>query len=484
MLKKRSLRQFVPIIVAAFAFFASCKDETGTLGLDVLPSDDLFSGTNTESHLPAQNENPVRVRTDDVRFAKIGTVTDPYGGTTKASIVTEVTLETTNFGKLNKSDNQYNYTVDSLVLNLSFYKGWWFGDTTAYHNLQVYQLNTPLSPSQKYYSDFSVDGLLPEEPLGEKLGYARDTVPFINQSETIYVPQFQIKLDHQLAEEIFNFEEDTMTDRETFRGAFNPLYITSELVDTETRGSLIALDLLANSTNMTLHYSRESLEEDTTVALDYTFPINIECLRINRFEHDNTNTIDIGNTEADHLIAQGMAGSLVKIDFNNVEFVDENGQSHYLFDFWESKSADGEEDQFYGVSAVDVFFETDTLLYQQDEKFISSAPDKLNLFKLNEDNELEVPFYKPIPDDPNTWVSFFIGGFRNKDTQEYQFRMEKEIFEMMVEQPELRGPYYLSIANPENYEFNVFPWRAILLNNQTGEPNTPRFRIKYVKIQN
>lgn len=88
-------------------------------------------------------------------------------------------------------------------------------------------------------------------------------------------------------------------------------------------------------------------------------------------------------------------------------------------------------------------------------------------------------------ENPNTWISLFIGGFINPETSEYQFRMEKEIFKLMVENPEYRGPYYVSVAKPDSYDFaDVFPWRAVLINDQEGDVPTPRFKIKYVSIQN
>lgn len=489
MLYKKSLRQFMPIILAAFAFLASCKDETGTLGLDVLPSDDLFSGTNTGSYFPAQNENPARLRTDDAVYAILGSVDDPYAGTTKASIITEVTLGDLATGKLNKSDETHNYYIDSLVLNLAYSNNWWFGDQNANHNIRVYQFNQSLDFTQKYYSDIQVEGLYDEMPVGEMVSSAIDTVPVYSSTDTSYVHQLRIKLNDQLAEELFNYKEDTMTSRETFKEVFRPFYISSELVDTDTRGSLIALSMLANESNMTLYYSYEEINEDTdevedTTNTSYTFPINIECLRVNKFEHNNSGSVELGTSETDHLVAQGMAGSIVKIDFNDIAFKDENNQTHNLFDYWESRIADGEQDQYYGISAVDVFFKVDTLLHTQDDSFYSPIPNKLNIFRMNGNEELETPLYSYNIEDDSEWSPEFTGGFFNQETAEYQFRLVGETFKMMVEKPELRGPYYLSIARPENYEFGVFPWRTILINNQEGDDYSPRFNIKYVTIQN
>jgi hypothetical protein len=489
MQQKRMLWQFMPIFFAAFVFFTSCKDETGTLGLDVLPPDDLFSGNDTSSHFPAQNINPNRLRSDDVKYAILGTVDDPYAGTTDASFITEVTLSKLREG-LDKSDDSKIFFADSLVLNLDTETGGWFGDSLAKHNVQVYQLNQALSVADKYYSNMSVEGLYDNTPIGEKVCSALDTVRFISGKDTSYIHQWQIKLKDQLAQDIFSYKNDTMSDREVFRNVFKPLFIKSELVNNNTKGSLVPLNLLSEKSNLTLYYTKiETVESDSetkidTAHLSYIFPINIECLRINRFDHNNQETITFNDPDANHLIVQGMAGSMVKIDFNDIKCLDQDNKSVNLFDFWESKISSDKNEKYYGISAVDVFFKVDTLIYSQDNSFKSSIPQILSLYRMTDDEKLEIPAYSYKSDDDSEWSPEFFGGTYNRSRGEYQFRLANESFVMMVKKPELRGPYYLSFTDPASYTFSTFPWRVVLKNSEENEDLSPQFRIKYVTIQN
>lgn len=488
---RRILRQFMPVFFAALVFFTSCNDETGTLGLDVLPQDDLFSGTDTSSHFPAQNINPDRLRSDDAKYAILGTVDDPYAGPTDASFITEVTLGSLS-GELDKSDKYKKYYADSLVLNLEVESGGWFGESLAKHDVQVYQLNQSLSLTDKYYANMSVEGLYDETPIGEKICSPLDTVPFISGKDTSYIHQWQIKLEDQLALKMFSYKKDTMSDREIFRDVFKPLFIKSELASNDTKGSLVPLNLLSTKSNLTLYYSYDELDTvtnnvDTTKHASYTFPINIECLRINRFDHNNQGTIDFNDPDANHLVVQGMAGSMVKIDFNDIKCLDEDNKSVNLFDFWESKiSLPDKNEKYYGISAVDVFFKVDTLLHPEDDSFMSPIPQLLTLYRMTDDGELEIPSYSYKSDDDSEWSPEFYGGAFNKSAGEYQFRLTNESFLMMVKKPELRGPYYLSFTDPASYTFSIFPWRVVLKNNNNVdiEDQSPQFRIKYVTIQN
>ncbi|MFW6203201.1 MAG: hypothetical protein ACOC30_02770, partial [Marinilabilia sp.] len=70
MIKKRILRHPLPfILIALVTILASCEDETGNLGLDVLPEKDLFTGTDTSTHILARNINPGKLQSDDAEYA-------------------------------------------------------------------------------------------------------------------------------------------------------------------------------------------------------------------------------------------------------------------------------------------------------------------------------------------------------------------------------------------------------------------------------
>ncbi len=482
MLNKKSLRQFVPIIIAAFAILTSCKDETGTHGLDVLPSDDLFKGTDSTTYVIAKNINIPNLRSDDATYAILGSVNDDNAGGTNASFISQVNIGEY-VDQFNRSNDTVHYYVDSLVLNLAYAKNWWFGNPNARHNVQVHRLTEPVYLSQNYYSDMQIEGLISPEAIGQRISSAWDALPDTVWDDDQYVHQWQFRLDDELANEIFNYPAEILTDREAFMEAFGGLFLQSELIDTDTRGSLVRFDLLAGKSNMKLYYSYDEIdtisnETDTTRHLSYTFPINIENERINRFEHNLTDFIDFDNPDADEFIVQGMAGSKVEIDFNDIEFTDENNESKNLIEHWETLlNTDQDAENIYALSSVDLYFKADTNKQQSDNSYYSPIPPSLVLYQMDEDGNLVQPEYFYNPNDDSDWSPQFSGGNYNPETAEYRFSLAGESFKMMVKKPELRGPYYLAPPDPVS-----FPWQIVLMNNQSGEKPTPSLRMKYVTI--
>jgi hypothetical protein len=492
MLNKLKIRFLLPFLIVSVAVFVSCENETGTLGLDVLPQNELFSGTDTSYYMPVSNEKPIRFRSDDVDYTIIGSVDDPYAGKTEASFITQVNLG--EFGNLNKSDSLHEYFVDSLVLNLAYRKNYWFGDKDARHAIRVYRFTAPLNFSTDYYSDMEVEGLYDPDPVGERISSAWDALADSVWEDLNYIHQWQIKLNNDLAEEIFNYSEDIMNSRETFRNTLGALFVNAELLDSDTPGSLIQINILAPESNMRLYYSYNvidsvTMETDTTMHSYYTFPINEECVRINRYTHNHDGKVEFSTPDAEQFVVQGMAGSYVQVDFNNVKIKTDTGEE-YLFDVWEEKfsaNTNINDSKYHGISAVDIYFEADTTLQLSNEEFYSPIPQALALNILNDDGELEIPYYyylskevaeaEGIEDYKNDWSPEFEDGFYNGETGQYRFRMSRESFRMMVEKPELRGPYYLT---PYNTTF--YPWRVVLKNNPLAEKPVPYLRIKYVSV--
>ena len=482
MLNKRSLRQYMPLILATLAFFSSCKDESGTLGLDVLPSEDLFTGTDEVSFLKGQNYNPVNIKTSDASYAILGSLNDPFTGSTEASFITEINLGV-RAGSLNKSSAVREYFVDSLVLNLGYVKEWWIGDEDAKHEVSIHRFNSPLSLTNIYYSDMQVEGLYDETPIASAIKSANDGLADTTWVANKYSNQWQFKLDDALANEVFNLPDSIMVDRKMFREVFGGLFIKSTLSDTESKGSLVEFSLTDALSNMTMYYSYDVIDTtdnandvDTTIHASYIFPINLECVRINRFSHDHQDKITFNDSETEHLVVQGTAGSMVEIDFNDVNVLNEDGEQTNLFTFWEEKIKTEENSEFYGISAVDLIFEADTVAQYADENFYSPASQALRLYKKEEGQYLQPKYYYSATDS-SKWSPAFTGGNYDKETGTYTFRMYQESFRMMIEKEDLRGPYYISTPDPASY-----PWKVLLKNSTNQEKPQPQIRIRYVKI--
>ena len=66
-MKQLNLLRFIPLLLPAWLLFAGCDDHTGTLGIDMLPSED-----NMQAHTTLFNVTTQSVKADAV-FAKTST---------------------------------------------------------------------------------------------------------------------------------------------------------------------------------------------------------------------------------------------------------------------------------------------------------------------------------------------------------------------------------------------------------------------------
>ncbi len=480
MLNQTKIKCFLLLNMAVLILLPSCKEETGTLGLDVLPSDELFSGTNKTSQLEVINSTLEKIRSDDADYSIVGHVKDSNTGETESSFITQVNLGEY-VEKFNFSSDSADFYPDSLVLNLAYRKNHWFGDPNANHEFSVYHYTKPLSFISNYSSDMEVEGDYNPTPLATSTFSARNELPDSVWDDNEYVHQMQIKLSDDFTNKVFNLSEESLSSRDSLKKALGAFFVKSELVDTDTPGSLIRLNLLASESNMKLYYSYDVKGDDpgavdTTINKSYTFPINKECVRINRFSHTPGDQIQFNDKEAPELVAQGMGGSYIKLDFNEVKVLNENNEPEDLIEFWENKA--NNEDEYYGISSVDLVFEADTLKYPKDESFYSRLPEGLIVYQVDESGTLQRPAYKYHNSngevaDKDEWSPQFSGGELEEEKGIYRFSLAGESFRMIVENPDLRGPYYLAPPNPISN-----PWPVILKNDK--ESRTPSIRIKYV----
>lgn len=492
MIRRRMLRLFMPVGMALTFVAGSCTNDIGNLGLDILPSEDLFTGIDSAKYMSAQNFNPGFIKSNDAGLAVIGSINDLITGKTTASFITQVTLGQEVDTTFKRNDD---FTVDSLVLSLAYSRNWWTGNKDARHNIKVYKFNGSLSLDNDYYSNMPVEGLYDPEPIGQRISSGWDQQADSVWNISNYVHKWNIKLDQATADEFFTFSQEVLESKEAFQAAFPGFFVEAEPMDTEgpNTGSLVNINLLSQSSDLRLYYHYFKRDDENvvtdTIQAGYVFPINRECVRINRFEHDHQSTIDFSSSQPDKLVAQGMAGSYVKFDLR---------KSHggpLDFDLWKTRlDKDNPDDTYYGISAVDLYFKVDTILQGNDTTFYSPTPETLKIYTINDDGALEEPSYFTgnTTDPKRPW---FIGGGYNRDTQEYQFRMNmstvynpqdstftyEEFFRMLVNgNSETQGPFVLASPNPR--------WdtrRVVLRNDQdTAEGEAaPRVQIKYVTFR-
>ena len=146
-MKQLNLLRFIPLLLPVLLLFAGCDDQTGTLGIDMLPIED-----NMQAHTTLFNVSTRSVKADAV-FAKtstgyVGRFSDPDFGFYDCSFLTELNCtDNYRFPELyhyNEATKTGSGTMagDSVVaVQLVIYYSSWFGDSLNASRLSVYELN-------------------------------------------------------------------------------------------------------------------------------------------------------------------------------------------------------------------------------------------------------------------------------------------------------------------------------------------------------
>jgi hypothetical protein len=269
----------------------------------------------------------------------------------------------------NNGDARFPYDewiVDSLVLNLQYQFNNWYGDMLHEQKVNIYELTTTLgSVSKEYYSDHDVDGWYNTMPVGSETVFPNNEVPDSLKSEawedlwanssslwndpsylwdvakvdTVMGTDFKghtaktkiwsFNLNEDLTERFFNLTESSLKSTGAFKNEFNGIYVALDPAQSDGDGWLTKVNLLSSSSlasNLTLHISRKhkywkKQEDDSYQIIDtiiaqkpYSFPINVENVRFNKYTHElNATNVDIEDETPEKLYIQGMAGSYMKM---------------------------------------------------------------------------------------------------------------------------------------------------------------------------
>lgn len=245
------------------------------------------------------------IRTDIASYNLIGLYNDSVFGLASSSVFTEVTLSGANINFGN------NPIIDSLVLSLKYQ-----GPTSFYGNLltsqtfNVFELSEELTKDE-YYSNDSIS-------FGASVGsisftpFVNDSVKniIINGSDTVdYEPHLRIPINNTLGQQLLNLGagSNTIASNSDLKSVLKGFYISpSQSVYSSSLnkgdGAIIYFDFNSSLTTLTLFYHNDT---DTN---SYSFIINSESKKFNRFEHNYTNT-DIAN----HLAGSNFDSTLTYI---------------------------------------------------------------------------------------------------------------------------------------------------------------------------
>ena len=407
---KHILRPIATMAVAIL--FTACKKEWNELGSQLVVSDDLelFSFDEQEIKISVVKEDSLRSLNSSTSY--IGYLNDPYFGNTSASLYTEFRIPSTDV------DFGLSAQADSIVLSLDI--AGYYGDTLSPLTISVREMLETIETTTtdtldvetvvNIYSsdDFDVDLQLLNNAQQELLPIASS--------------KLNITLSNAFAQQFLDADPANYADNEAFQSFFNGLYIAAD--QGLENGLLLELDLLNESSKLTLYYHNEISD-----SLSYDFQINSSADRMTRWSHDYSAT-EIESALNMDFVTQGYVQGGVGLR-TYVELPDLNSlkDSNYVF-----HSAE--------LIIPYISNELDSIFY---------GPSKLGLAAVNSDGNLEV-----LTEDQNIQGSTYFDGNRDETTETYTFNIARYIHKVVQEGYTNRLALYVptSVSQPQRLIIN------------------------------
>ena len=405
--------KFLPIATMAIAIlFTACKKEWNELGSQLVVSDDLelFSFDEQEIKISVVKEDSLRSLNSSTSY--IGYLNDPNFGYTSASLYTEFRIPSTDV------DFGVSAQVDSIVLSLDI--AGYYGDTLSPLTISVREMletiettTTDTLDVETFVNIYSTDDF----DIGPQI---------LNNAQQELLPiassKLKITLSNTFAQQFLDADSANFSDNEAFQSFFNGLYIAVN--QGLENGLLLELDLLNESSKLTLYYHNEISD-----SLSYDFQINSSADRMTRWSHDYSAT-EIESALNMEFVSQGYVQGGVGLR-TYVELPDLNSlkDSNYVF-----HSAE--------LIIPYISNELDSIFY---------GPSKLGLAAVNSDGNLEV-----LTEDQNIQGSTYFDGNRDEITQTYTFNIARYIHKVVQEGYTNRLALYVptSVSQPQRLIIN------------------------------
>ena len=259
------------------AVFFSC-DENNSLGSTIQPGKDRIS---VDYKTVGLNSETVFVDSVFLRnsLAMLGEFTDPTFGTTKSDFMAQLycARDFSFPDDVKQIDSAYIY----------FYYDKWFGDSTAVHHLNVYELNKPLDIQGTFYSNIkAVDYFDPSMLLGQgsfTTGdlYTSDSLKNLSGYSTF----IRIPVNLNLARRFLNDSKshpEYFSTPENFQNYFKGIYVTTDYGN----GSILYIthSEIEFCYDTYLYSATTGLRDSFVIGASY-FPVTKEVKQINRCEH-------------------------------------------------------------------------------------------------------------------------------------------------------------------------------------------------------
>lgn len=347
------------IALVAVISFGSCEEDFSTVGSDMIGGDDFHTEPYNKAEITAYSKKITAVQTNGLPQYLLGAYNDPVYGLSQASILTQLSLSSTD------PDFGTDPVLDSVVLVLPYY-------STVVEETQeekTYKLDSiygagPIKVSV-YESKYFLGNLDPESDFEEnQLYYSNQQAEFENHlgtllfDEQITASKSAVVLYQEGADENGEAQTDTLRlsprlrmhlptnffqskiiDKEgsqallsnaNFQSYFRGLYLKAEAVN--GGGHMAAFNLLSTDAKVVLYYTHTVDGEDGATESSDTFVLNFSGNNVNVY--DNNFQVDLTTQDTvqgeSNLYLKGGEGAMVVVELFSGPDSDDDGVSDEL----------------------------------------------------------------------------------------------------------------------------------------------------------
>ncbi len=428
----------LPLLLLMVASFVACEKDFSSLGTEIIGGTN-FTTTSEKYPVTAFNKRVDPVRSDGLPVNYLGIYNDPLYGNTSANFISQMGSPTLNptFGE--------NVALDSVVLTIPYFStvdgndedgnvayklDSIFGSSlmklTGFRNnyfLRDFDPDSGFEDAQQYYSNgaTSQTGMINTAELeGDMLfeipifGPTNDPIIIFGtpdvetgDRETLRrdPPALRLLLDNDYWKEtiIDKQGEPELSNQANFEDYFRGVYFKVEPI--AGLGTMMLLDFANAGANITLHYTKDGISEDTNgdpLREQATYAMTFSGNRVNLL--DNTYNFPLVDGDAvngdEKLFLKGGEGSTAIVNLFNG---DDNGESA---DFTTFKNAFVETDTDGNFVKSKRLVNEANLVFYVDQTLVNGEePSRVYLYNLNGNVPLIDYFIDPTINNGNAVVS-------------------------------------------------------------------------------
>jgi hypothetical protein len=265
-----NIHKLLPLLITGGMFFLinACEEDASKIGEKMLPGTDFVSITSSDTvSVKSYTMYKDSVESDNPATSYLGSMYDPYFGTTSAGFVCQVRLADS------LTDEDF-FVVDSVKLYLRLLSV--KGDTTAEHFLKFSEISQQIYSTSKYYSN--------------------QTVPLTGESWSVPLPTLQADTINNIVLNIPKIFGEYMTRNKSmlfmsntvsdFRSYFKGLYfqIISSGNPVLSSVSVASPGSYGSYSNYFTVYMRD--EVDNVMSYDFLLDAKITNAAYNLYKHD------------------------------------------------------------------------------------------------------------------------------------------------------------------------------------------------------